>query len=352
MKALVKGLFGSMYGQWFRYTLMKRDRWMVKAFNLPLLDKEEMGRIREVWPWIHPNNSDLIWARMYKKVHGFDPFFITDWHLHFILKQTNPYQQAVSLQNKAMADVYFPEIPFPKNHLKNIRGIFWHDGEMMDCRGAINYLLENGISDFIIKPSVESGCGRGVRRVRLSPVADPSGFVQGLFDSYGKDFVVQEVLKQHPSISSFNDTSINSCRVTSLFIDGIFSCSTILKVGKSGSEVDNWHSSYLVGVDENGVIRDRGYDNKLNAVSHSDNGLAFGGRMLPCFREMISKIRAWHIKYFPNIGIIGWDAIVDENSQVKVIEINTDTPGVLGEQFCSGTFFKPYNKTINSLIKR
>ena len=352
MKSQIKYLIEEVHEQWFRWSIQRRDKWMVKAWDLPILSKAELHQIYKTWPWIRLNNKDLIWVRMYKKVHGFDPYFITDWQLHFILKQTNPYKQVVSLQNKAMLDIYFPEIPFPFNYLKNVRGVYWHKGETMTVKSAVEYIIKENIQQFVIKPSVDSGCGKGVKIVHLDSEDDQFEYLQNLFQSYGNDFVVQEVLKQHPSIQDMNPTSINSCRVTSIFINGEFSYSTILKVGKNGSNVDNWHSSYLIGVDQAGVVCEKGYDNRLNSVSRTDNGKVFGGMELPCFKEMISQIKKWHIKFFPNIGIIGWDVIVDTNNQIKVIEINTDTPGVVGEQFCSGTFFKEYNESINSVTKK
>jgi len=350
MKTQFKQLIEKAHEQWFRMSIQKRDKWMVKTMSLPPLSKQELQQIHEVWPWLQLNNKDLIWVRMYKKEHGFDPYFITDWQLHFILKQTNPYKQVVSLQNKAMVDVYFPEIPFPHNYLKNVRGVYWHDGEIMNVEKAAESIIKENIKLFVIKPSVDSGCGKGVKIIRLDSENNNQEYLQKLLQSYNKDFVIQEVLRQHPAIQELNPSSINSCRVTSIFINGVFTYSTILKVGKAGSDVDNWHSSYLIGVDDMGVVCGKGYDNRLNSVSKTDNGKVFWGTKLPCFEEMIARIKQWHIKYFPNIGVIGWDVIVDENNQIKVIEINTDSPGVLGEQFCSGPFFKEHNRSINELL--
>lgn len=352
MKSQIKQFMEKAHEQWFRWGIQRRDSWMVKKWDLPALSKEEIRQIHEVWPWIRLNNRDLIWVRMYKKAHGFDPYFITDWQLHFILKQTNPYKQVVSMQNKAMLDVYFPEIPFPHCYLKNIRGVYWHNGEILSLDEAAECIVRENIQRFVIKPSVDSGCGKGVKIIRLDSENNNQEHLRNILQSYRQDFVVQEVLRQHPAVQELNPTSINSCRVTSIFIGGVFSYSTILKVGKKGSNVDNWHSSYLIGVDSEGLVCDKGYDNRLNPVTETDNGIVFGGMKLPCFADMISEIRKWHIKYFPNIGIIGWDVIVDADNHIKVIEINTDAPGVVGEQFCSGLFFKECYQNINKLLSR
>lgn len=337
--------------QRLRLSVRRRDSWMVKQLHLPELTAQELAEVNAAWPWIKVSGRDLIWVRLYKKHHGFNPNFITDYQLQPILKKFNPYKQVVSLQNKAMCDVYFPSIPFPQNYIKCICGELWGAGQHLTIEESVKYLIDQQISEFVIKPSVESGCGKGVRKVKLLDTNDCSGFLKDLFSSYGQNFVVQEVLKQHPQMEKLNPSSVNSCRITTLYFGGVFSYSSILKVGKLGSYVDNWHSSYLVGMNSDGSLKSYGFDNRLNPVTKSDNGVVFQGFVVPCFEKMVAAVKSFHKKYFLNCGIIGWDIIVDSNEEIKVIEINLDSPGVVGEQFCSGTFFEEHKDFINNKFR-
>ena len=145
----------------------------------------------------------------------------------------------------------------------------------------------------------------------------------------GNNFVIQELLKQHSDIARFNPTSINSCRVTSIFLEGVFSFSCTFKTGKQGSRIDNWNSSYFVGVNSDGTLHDYGFDSKLNPFKQTDTGIVFGGNTLPKYDVMIERISFWHQHYFPQVGIIGWDVFIDDNEQIKVIEVNLSSPGIV-----------------------
>jgi hypothetical protein len=120
----------------------------------------------------------------------------------------------------------------------------------------------------------------------------------------------------------------------------------MIKIGKKGSNVDNWHSSYLCGVTPNGQLLDKAYDNHLNSVTQTDNGIIFGGIELPGFHDMLSLVEKFHKKYFPNCGVIGWDILIDTNNHPRIIEANLTTPGLIGEQLASGDFFKEFRDII------
>lgn len=354
MKTYIKNIIDKTHIQHQRHFFVTRDAWMVNTLNLPHLTKNEIKEANNTWPFVKVDEKDLIWLRVYKKEYGFNPYFVTDYQLLHILRKTNPYKQVVSLQNKAMLDVYYPDIEFPHNYLKCINGTLWNgEGKLLGCDGAlgVNYLIDNGVNAFIIKPTVETGCGKGVRFVDLEQIDGRKEFLTTLLVSYGMNYVVQEVLQQHPAVQALNPTSVNCCRVTTLFFNGEFDYSTIIKFGKRESHVDNWNKGFLGGVSDDGVVNETAFDSKLSKITETDTGVVFGGLKLPCFVDMITCLKQWHIHYFPQIGVIGWDVVVDNVNRVKVIEINLDSPGVVGEQFCSGTFFKKHRSTINNMFR-
>ena len=327
-----------------------RDIHLVALHNLEWFSKREMAEIRNVWPMLDIKRCDLIYSMMYKKEYGFDPYFLNDFQYQEILKKTNPYNQVISLTHKAMIDIYFKELQLPKVYLKCIANVFFDDKmNALSFNEGIERLI--GLNHFVIKPTVSTRCGKGVKPIRLDDHNDKKVYLTELLHSYGRDFVVQEILHQQPEMVKLNPTSVNSCRITSIYLNRKFNCSTVLKVGKLGSEVDNWHSSYLIGVNQDGSLRDYGFDCNLNKVTRTDNGFAFGGMHIPHYDDMIQFVKRYHPIYFPNCGIVGWDICVDENGGVRVIEVNLDFPGILGEQLCSGTFFKDFRDDICTLMR-
>lgn len=334
----------------FRHTCWKNDKWIEKKYHLPLLSKDELLEVKRVWPCFKRiNNNDLIYLRKYKQENGFDPYFLCDYQYTDLLRKVNPIQGAWVFRNKAMYDVWFPQLHTPKVYLKCINGVYYS----CDCtvsREETAKLLAR-CEEFVIKPSIDTGSGKGVKLVKMGDVVDKFSFTSNLIDVYGNDFVVEEVVKQHHEMKALNPTSLNTCRITSMFIDGKFHHSAIFKIGKKGASIDNWNSAYLVGIDNEGKLRQYGYDSQLNKVTKTDNGIDLLGYRVYGFEKMVSFVEKYHKYYFPMIGIIGWDICIDEMDGIRVIEVNVDFPGAVGEQYVSGTFFKDMRDIICNQYK-
>lgn len=349
MKKKIKSIIRKCKKLHFRYYLYIRDKHLIKLHNLPKLSRSEMKEVKQTWPCFNFRQSDLIYLRMYKKEYGFDPYFICDHHLGYILEKTNPYNQVAALQNKAMLDIYFNELPLPEVFVRCIANVFYDKTmKIFAIDEAMEFLKTK--DEFIIKPSVETGSGKGVKKVNLNNISEE--YLRELFLSYNGNFIAQEVLYQSDEIEKLNPTSLNTCRITTIFLNGKFDYSSIFKVGKKGADKDNWSCSYLVGMNKDGNFHRFGYDNQLNKVYKSDNDILFEGLHFPNFKAMVEFTKKYHINYFPNCGIVGWDILIDKNDNVRVIEVNLDWPGVVGEQLCSGTFFKSFRDEICLMLSK
>lgn len=319
--------------------------------SFPEITDTELAETRQTWPSMDIGKKDLIWSRIYKKEHGFSPYMIGSWQTHLVRKALNPYPQLSSFENKALADLYFPEIPFPEAIVRRIGGVYYDGGmNSMTMEDALNRLLSE--SSFIIKPAFGTMQGQGVSKIRLEGDRESdSKKIVSSFVSSNSDFVVQKVLSQHPDVARLNPSSLNCCRVTTIYLNGKSGHSTILKFGKNGSNVDNWHSSYIAGVTADGCLKDTAFDCKLGKVTCSDSGFAFGGMKLPAYDLMVETVGRFHRKYFPNCGIVGWDVFIDADGAPRIIEANLTKPGVVAEQYASGTFFEPFCGAINDRVK-
>lgn len=322
-----------------------------KVEKLPKLTAREKKCIKNTWSNLSINCLDYTWSRIWKMEHGFSPYMVGTMWTWSILEKINPYDSVVSLQNKALSDIYLSQIPFPKVYVRCIDGTMY-DNEMhpIDLNKSISILQE--IDSFIIKPSIDTLCGQGVLKICKEQNMEHSQVVLDAIKKSGNNFIAQESLKQHEDISRLNPTSINTCRVTTIYINGKISCSVALKVGKKDSFKDNWNSSYFIGVDPNGQLKSFGYDFYLNKVQQTDNGITFGGLQLPCFEKMINAVQEWHQQYLPQCGIVGWDVFVDNNDNITVIEVNLTCPGIVAEQLASGLFLEPYVNDICQKLKK
>lgn len=315
--------------------------------SFPEITDDELKQIRKTWPMWKIKKDDLIWSRVYKKFHGFSPYIIGNWHTYLLRQEFNPYEQLSSFEYKGLFDVYFPEIPFPKSFVRRIQNVYYDlNMQVISRERAVDILLQ--YDTYIIKPSFGTNQGKGVEKVNLN-VVDKKKRILESFEDQKSDFIAQEVLEQHPDVAALNPTSLNCCRVTSVYIDGKFGFSTVFKIGKAGSNIDNWRSSYFCGVCQDGTLSQYGFANDLKIVEQTDNGITIRGFRLPCYKDIVILVEKYHKKYFPNCGMIGWDVLVDKNNSVRVIEMNLTVPGLVAEQLAAGDFLKDFR---DEIVKR
>lgn len=317
------------------------DKRQMQYVDLPALTESEYKELERTWPFLKFNKDDVYWARFYKKEYGFDPYFISSVNQCYQLRaKINPREQVCSLENKALVDVYFPGIPFPEVFVRRINNSYYgKEMNRISFEEAITILKQKG--SFVIKPSLGTMCGKGVKKYVLSGDDDFSKKrFSEVFEGATSNFIAQEVLVQHPDISKLNPTSLNCCRITSIYVNGVYTYGAMLKIGKNGAHIDNWNSGYLVGIKDDGKVKEKGWDDKLSPVYQTDNGIAFNSIQYPCFQELLIAIESYHKKFFPQCGIVGWDVVIDHHNNPKVIEANLAIPGIPAEQLCSGPFFK------------
>lgn len=325
------------------YRLTKR----FTKLDLPNLTAEEKEVIRKTWPGVHIYNMDFVHARLYKKIHGFSPYYLSPCWYNEIREKMNPRDQLYALENKALCDVYFPQLSFPEVYLRRLNGFFFDkDMNYLSLDEAKN-LLESKI-EFVIKPSIGTEQGQGVKKISNIQNCD----LDNLFADEGYDFIVQEVLKQAPEIEKLNPTSLNCFRVTTMFMDNKFGYSTALKIGKKGALRDNWNSGYWVKVNSDGKCSKYGYDYNMATHEKTDSGIVLENLQMPKYIEMVSYLENMHKHLFPNCGVIGWDVTIDKDYKVRIIEYNLWDPGTNIEQFVCGDFFKPFRQQMLNYIKR
>lgn len=334
--------------QGVRYGRNKFEKNFLAYDSFPEITDDELEQVRKTWPMWEIDKEDLNWLRIYKKHNGFSPYVIGNWHTYLLRQEFNPYEQLSSFEYKGLFDVYFPDIPFPKSFVRRIQNVYYDLGmHVISEDSAVNILMQHDA--YVIKPSFGTNQGKGVEKINLNICDDKKKRIIKSFDDQESDFIVQEVLEQHPDVAAMNPTSLNCCRVTSVYMNGKFGLSTVFKIGKIGSNIDNWRNSYFVGVSQDGTLSKIGFAKDLKTVTQTDNGLDIEGFKLPCYKEIVDSVEKYHKKYFPNCGMIGWDILIDKNSSVRVIEMNLTTPGIIAEQLAAGDFLKDFR---DEIVKR
>ena len=269
----------------------------------------------------------------------------------FILRKLNNQSEAEAFVHKGLYDVLFRDvIKRPKTLVNNINGTYYNS-EMQPIS------LEEGLAIlkkehfFIIKPTVGSCMGKNVKKVN----SDNDNIVSVLAN-YKENFITQEVVTQSAFTSSFNPTSLNTFRISTLNINGKVSvCSILFRCGQGNTVVDNGGAGgIMVGVDKDGTFREYGYNNKYKKIYETINGIAFKGIHIDFLPEVLLKIQEVHQKCLPSMGFAGWDIALNERNEPLMIEVNLVWPGIQFEQLCPAVpiFGERTDEVISYLLSR
>jgi hypothetical protein len=311
--------------------------------NVPLTSSEKK-EIRRIW-----GNIDLTYHKMLKSIRGFDPLYCSNqYYGGKILPILNPRLGCKALENKSLFDNYRHEILFPKTIVKNVRGIFFKEGEVVTLDRAVEICSQE--PEFIIKPSIGSYGGKNVLKISSGNIEK----IRTLFKKYKQNFIVQKVVKQSANTAKFNPSSLNTFRITTLFLNG--KCTILVRVfkfGASGTTIDNASDGgYFIGINKtSGELFEFAFNKKVEKIAKINN-CVFAQTQMSNFYKVENFAIEKHTKLFPNVGIIGWDLALDEEENVVCVEWNFGFPGCFSWQFCCGPFFGDRTNEVIDYAKR
>jgi len=137
--------------------------------------------------------------------------------------------------------------------------------------------------------------------------------------------VFQKFIKQHSFFNNIMSKSVATIRITSVTNNegkaSIRSC--YLRVGRI--EDSHVKSSSHIRIPINvvtGELNMFGYNTFWQEIeSHPDSEFVFQDKIIPSFNKCIEAALSLH-EHIPFVRSIGWDMIIDENSEVQVMEWN------------------------------
>lgn len=295
---------------------------------------------------------------VFKYMNGFDPRYIGhNLYLPLVARRLNDYHYTKFYEDKGIVDSFSKTLKFPKCLCRCINGEFYDDAfRQISKASAIEKIVRKGdggrVGGVIFKISRGSSGGHGVYMLDSSGDENFKQTVVKTIGVLGKDYIAQEVICQHEIMAKFNPSSVNTFRITTLYLNGRVSlCAVILRIGKSGAIVDNMCLGGTgVGVDESGCLHDYGYDYSCSKISEM-NGVRFAGIKFEFVPAMIEMVMKAHKEDFPMCKFIGWDVCVDQKGNFIVIEINSSQPEIIVTQLNNGPIFKDRTEEVIEYIK-
>lgn len=286
---------------------------------------------------IKPN---ITWVKTnYLLTGSMDPRYIpTDVLATKIIPHFNNDLFVRSLADKNLNNLVFPSVKRPKTAFKYMSGSYCRDDFSLIAKEDALAACQDDIRYFI-KPTRNSSEGNDIRAFRGS---QPAQETLSLLDSYkNTDYIVQHAIVQHPDLAAMNASSVNTLRLITLVFQGKpHILSAILRIGTSGSDVDNIGAGgYQCAIHPDGTLDKKAYTHESGYdtfVEETRSGIRFEDLRVPSFDKVCATAmdlasKAPHLKY------IAWDFAVDEAGDPVLIEFNVNVPGQ-NQETCGPTF--------------
>ena len=201
----------------------------------------------------------------------------------------------------------------------------------VDENNFLEILNDSGYDRIIVKPSIDSASGVGVRLFYKNDnkwISHNGTEVLNKFfidKEYGKDVIIQECAEQSEYISQFNSTSINTLRLTlyrSVKDDNCYVTSSIIRIGSKGNVVDNAHAGgCYVGIQSDGILDNKVLDQWGN-IRYEFNNIDFKKiYQIPNWPKIIDFAKGIG-SCIPHHRLLALDLMIDKEGNPKVIEFN------------------------------
>lgn len=213
------------------------------------------------------------------------------------------------------------DILVPKSLVYNMNGIFFDSQDEEISKAEAAKLLVKYQQDMIMKPSLGTFGGVGVIKINKTDNYTEQDYLK-LFDEYKKDFVIQEVVVQHPALASFNKSSVNTMRIVTYRRPNkerkvLYA---IIRFGGKGAIKDNVCAGGGFSVlNMDGTLKDRKiHIYKTYTCEKLDDSVV---NQIPYFDKVLESALALHGQ-MPHFDIMGWDFAITPEGHPVLIEYN------------------------------
>lgn len=259
----------------------------------------------------------------------------------------NEIAYSISYSDKNFYELFYKGNLFPETIIHCVDDCYYNQKYELTCIHSdkeLNQKLSSN-KNLIVKPSIESGGGSGVKLFQnINGVfkSDDDFLTLSFLESFHGNFVIQSVIQQHPFFQQFCKSSVNTIRILtyrSVTSNKVHVLHGILRVGVEGSHVDNANSGgFSIGLDEFGVLNKMAF--KKSGIQYSTiNGFSLDKHLvIPCFKQL--KQQAVEIAQ-RNIHhrLLGLDMVLTINNEVKCIEVNNTNNEINFYQLNNGSLF-------------
>lgn len=317
--------------------------------------------------WSALGSTNEVFYRYYSRFIGEDLNIVPDDLMHNVIEPIlNPMRFRGLYADKNMFDKllkpYFDEKVTPTTLVRCIEGGLYDENYYSISNHEANRTITASQSEFLVgKPSIDTSSGHNVfffdRKDSSFYLRNTGEKIEiALFKKLlGNNYIVQEGLLQSDFMRQFNGSSVNTLRINTYKSVKNEECAAIngvLRIGKSGSPVDNLHAGgCMVGIEPDGRLKHFCSDQN-GGVFVEFNGIDFGKEefVIPNYDEV--KAFACNVAAcLPHQRVLALDIMLDQNNKPKLIEYNNCAFSVWVFQQTIGTVFGDYTDEVIDYCK-
>lgn len=304
------------------------------------LTAEERAAVDSLWHTIGYKGNDE-WHRLYKTVNSFDSRYLpNDVYGLEVLPRLNSTKLLAAWDDKAYYPRFIPEVKQPVAIAFVIEGDFYDEKYHLTDASSLAYSIIDQYEKIILKPSFGLE-GRGVELIEIKNV--DYSLMKDKLHSFGRNYVIQEVIIQHDSLAVYNASSVNPIRVMTLRMNGrIHYLHSTLRFGMPGVHTDmtfinGKEIAHVSAVNCNGEVSKKWFNMDGREDLISNLGIN-NQRTIPNFDRIIEAAKMVHERLH-HFDLIGCDFTLNTMAEPILIEYNVYWPGIILPQYCNGPLF-------------
>ena len=263
-------------------------------------------------------------------------FIPDDFYYMYVDEHFAKREHCNIIDDKNLYDLLFHDVAQPRTIVRMVDGVLLSaDYQQIEKKNFLELCKRE--ERVIIKIAVESEGGKGITFLNAS--SDSEEKLASCLKM--KNFVVQEVIKQHTELSKLHQESINTVRILTLFFEeNVHILSSVVRMGVGKAMVDNASSGGIVcGINDNGTLKNRAFDTKANCYEIHPSGVKFQSVTVPNYRECVDLCRKLALRLVHFSRLISWDFAIGLDGHPVLIEANLSYGQIDFHQMCNGPIF-------------
>jgi Sugar-transfer associated ATP-grasp len=270
----------------------------------------------------------------------------------------NDLSMFAAYSDKNLYSILLRDCDAPKAVLKRINGRYYDTDHRLISRDlAIDKICSDG-RDKIIKPS-RTDNGKGIRKITISHrqalINSEEITLPDIEHQYGRNFIVQDMIVQHPSMAEPHPPSVNTLRLlTFRWNDTVRVLMSFARFGTNARVNDNAGTGGVCcGIDENGRLNDIAVDEYgRRYVAHPSTGYSFGKlSCIPNFDAIRRHVVTLH-EQVPHFDLVSWDIAVGPQAQPIFVEMNFRGASYIYQYACKRSIFGDLTSEVLQALRR